>query len=36
MTIPFEKFKAGQLADPKVREEFEALAPELEVPAATP
>ncbi len=33
MTIPFEKFKAGLLADPKVRREYEALAPEFEISA---
>jgi predicted transcriptional regulator len=33
MTIPFEKFKASLLADPKVRREYEALAPEFEISA---
>jgi predicted transcriptional regulator len=33
MTIPFEKFKARLLADPKVKAEYEALAPEFEIAA---
>jgi predicted transcriptional regulator len=33
MPIPFEKFKASLLADPKVRREYEALAPEFEISA---
>jgi hypothetical protein len=31
MTIPFEKFKARLLADPKVEAEYNALAPEFEI-----
>jgi len=31
MTIPFEEFKAELLADPQVRAEYEALAPEFEI-----
>ena len=30
MTIPFEKFKANLLANPEVRGEYDALAPEFE------
>jgi ribosome-binding protein aMBF1 (putative translation factor) len=33
MTIPFEEIKAELLADPKVRAEYEALAPEFEISA---
>lgn len=33
MTIPFEKFKARLLADPEVRREYAALAPEFEISA---
>jgi len=33
MTIPFEKFKAQLLADPKVKAEYDALAPEFEIAA---
>jgi predicted transcriptional regulator len=33
MTIPFEKLKARLLADPKVRTEYDALAPEFEIAA---
>lgn len=33
MTIPFEKLKARLLADPKVRAEYDALAPEFEIAA---
>jgi predicted transcriptional regulator len=33
MTIPFDKFKTRLLADPKVRREYEALAPEFEISA---
>ncbi len=33
MTIPFEEFKARLLADPEVRIEYEALAPEFEISA---
>jgi ribosome-binding protein aMBF1 (putative translation factor) len=33
MTIPFEAFKARLLADPEVRAEYEALAPEFEIAA---
>jgi ribosome-binding protein aMBF1 (putative translation factor) len=33
MTIPFEKFKARLLADPEVRREYVALAPEFEISA---
>jgi ribosome-binding protein aMBF1 (putative translation factor) len=31
MTIPFEKFKARLLANPKVKAEYDALAPEFEI-----
>jgi ribosome-binding protein aMBF1 (putative translation factor) len=31
MTIPYEEFKIRMLADPKVRHEYEALAPEFEI-----
>ena len=31
MTIPFEKLKARLLANPKVRAEYDALAPEFEI-----
>jgi len=31
MTIPFEAFKARLLADPKVRAEYDALAPEFAI-----
>jgi hypothetical protein len=30
MTIPFEEFKARSLADPEVKREYDALAPEFE------
>ena len=30
MTISFEEFKARSLADPEVRREYDALAPEFE------
>lgn len=33
MTIPFEKFKARLLANPKVKAEYDALAPEFEIAA---
>jgi ribosome-binding protein aMBF1 (putative translation factor) len=33
MTIPFEKLKAGLLANPKVKAEYDALAPEFEIAA---
>jgi predicted transcriptional regulator len=33
MTIPFEKFKARLLANPKVRAEHDALRPEFEIAA---
>lgn len=33
MTIPFEVIKARLLANPKVRAEYEALAPEFEISA---
>jgi predicted transcriptional regulator len=33
VTIPFEKFKARLLADPKVKAEYDALAPEFEIAA---
>ncbi|WP_420967343.1 helix-turn-helix domain-containing protein [Bradyrhizobium sp. B120] len=33
MTIPFEKLKARLLANPKVRVEYDALAPEFEIAA---
>src|ERR1700681_1145459 len=33
MTIPFEKLKARLLANPKVKAEYEALAPEFEIAA---
>jgi ribosome-binding protein aMBF1 (putative translation factor) len=33
MTIPFEKLKARLLANPKVKAEYEALAPEFEISA---
>jgi predicted transcriptional regulator len=33
MTIPFEKLKAKLLANPEVRREYEALAPEFEISA---
>lgn len=31
MTIPFEKLKARLLANPKVKAEYDALAPEFEI-----
>jgi hypothetical protein len=31
MTIPFEKFKARLLTNPKVRAEYDALAPEFPI-----
>ena len=33
MTIPFDKLKARLLANPKVRAEYDALAPEFEIAA---
>jgi ribosome-binding protein aMBF1 (putative translation factor) len=33
MTIPFEELKARLLADPKVRREYDALAPAFEISA---
>lgn len=30
MTIPFEEFKVRSLADPEVKREYDALAPEFE------
>ena len=33
MTIPFDKFKARLLANPKVGVEYDALAPEFEISA---
>jgi len=33
MTIPFSKLKARLLADPKVKAEYDALAPEFEISA---
>ena len=33
MTIPFEEIKARLLANPKVRAEYEVLAPEFEISA---
>jgi predicted transcriptional regulator len=33
VTIPFEKLKARLLANPKVRAEYDALAPEFEIAA---
>jgi ribosome-binding protein aMBF1 (putative translation factor) len=33
MTIPFDKLKARLLANPKVRAEYDALAPEFEISA---
>jgi ribosome-binding protein aMBF1 (putative translation factor) len=33
MTIPFEKLKARLLADPKVKAEYDSLAPEFEIAA---
>jgi ribosome-binding protein aMBF1 (putative translation factor) len=33
MTIPFEEFKAELLANPEVRAEYEAMAPEFEISA---
>jgi ribosome-binding protein aMBF1 (putative translation factor) len=33
MTIPFEKLKARLLADPEVKAEYDALAPEFEISA---
>lgn len=33
MTIPYEVFKARLLANPKVKAEYEALAPEFEIAA---
>jgi ribosome-binding protein aMBF1 (putative translation factor) len=31
MTIPYEEFKARLLADPEVKAEYDALAPEFEI-----
>jgi hypothetical protein len=36
MTIRLEKLKAHLLANPKVKAEYDALAPEFEVAAASP
>jgi DNA-binding transcriptional regulator YiaG len=33
MTIPFEKLRARLLANPKVKAEYDALAPEFEISA---
>jgi ribosome-binding protein aMBF1 (putative translation factor) len=33
MTIPFDEFKARLLANPKVKAEYDALAPEFEIAA---
>lgn len=33
MTIPLEEFMARSLADPEVKKEYEALAPEFEISA---
>ena len=33
MTIPFDKLKARLLANPKVKAEYDALAPEFEIDA---
>jgi DNA-binding XRE family transcriptional regulator len=33
MTIPFEKLKARLLANPRVKAEYDALAPEFEIAA---
>jgi ribosome-binding protein aMBF1 (putative translation factor) len=33
MTIPFEKLKGRLLADPRVKAEYDALAPEFEIAA---
>jgi DNA-binding XRE family transcriptional regulator len=33
VTIPFEEFKARLLADPEVKAEYDALAPEFEIAA---
>jgi predicted transcriptional regulator len=33
MTIPFEKLKARLLANPKIKAEYDALAPEFEIAA---
>lgn len=33
MTIPFKKFKARLLANPKAKAEYDALAPEFEIAA---
>jgi ribosome-binding protein aMBF1 (putative translation factor) len=33
MTIPFEKFKARLLSNPKVKAKYDALAPEFEIAA---
>jgi predicted transcriptional regulator len=33
MTIPFEKIKARLLANPKIKAEYDALAPEFEIAA---
>ena len=34
MTIPFEKLKARLLANPRVKAEYEALAPDFEIATA--
>jgi hypothetical protein len=36
MTIPFAKLKSRLLANPKVKAEYDALAPEFEVAAELP
>jgi hypothetical protein len=36
MTIGFEKLKARLLANPKVKAEYDALAPEFEIAAELP
>jgi hypothetical protein len=36
MTIPFEKLKARLLANPRVKAEYDALAPEFEIAAELP
>ncbi len=36
MTIPFEKLKARLLANPTVKAEYDALAPEFEIAASPP
>lgn len=36
MTIPFDEIKAESLADPEVKREYDALAPEFEAYAEPP